>query len=58
MNMICKYARQCSFVDCGHRHVHEVETDDYSCNVIPCLNDIRPYNVGDIFCIPIIKVKR
>jgi len=54
MEVICKYARLCSFAECNHRKIHETDNDGCFCMTILCEIDIRP-NIDDIFCIPVIK---
>jgi len=57
MEVICKYARLCSFAECNHRKIHETDNDGCFCMTILCEIDTRP-NIDDIFCIPVIKIKR
>jgi len=59
IEVICKHARICSFLLCNHRKVHNVVVNEASCvTTIPCFDYSRPRGCGDIFCIPVIKIKR
>jgi len=59
IEVICKYARSCSSLYCNHRIIHDGVVSEGSCATTnPCFDNSRPQGCGDIFCIPIIKIKR